>query len=158
MYYNVLHLQKDLSKCDTLHNITLHLYLHYRVQKVVMHNRLSKLYLLRSLFKQCKMTRPHMSDNHLTVSYQMFHWTVCPRGSKVTSVAFVYLFSTVCFQMSLQLAWLREGIVTLAASVCRLLPTVCFQMSLQIACLRGFKVTLAALVWLFSTVCFKMFP
>ena len=36
--------------------------------------------------------------------------------------------------------------------------TVCFQMSPQIACLRGCIITLVALVWLFSSVHFQMSP
>ena len=39
-----------------------------------------------------------------------------------------------------------------------LFSTVGFQMSPQIACIRGCKVTLIAFVWLFSTVGFQMFP
>ena len=41
----------------------------------------------------------------------------CPRWCKITLVAFVWLFSTVCFQMSPQIACLRWGIVALVALV-----------------------------------------
>ena len=37
-----------------------------------------------------------------------------------------------------------------------LFSTMCFQMSPQIACLCGCKVTLVAFIWLFSKVCFQM--
>ena len=73
----------------------------------------------------------------------------------VTLVAFVWLFSTVRFQMSPQMACLRECRVTLLAFVW-LFPTVYFQMCPQIACPRGCKVTLVAFVRLFSTVHFQM--
>ena len=67
------------------------------------------------------------------------------------------LFSTVCFQMYPQMAWLRRGKVALVAFVW-LFSTVCFQMSPQIACPRGCILALVAFVWLFSTVCFQMCP
>ena len=57
--------------------------------------------------------------------------------------------------MSSQIACLRRSIVTLVAFVW-VFSTVSFQMSPQIACLRGCKVTLVAFVWLFSAVYFKM--
>ena len=50
---------------------------------------------------------------------------------------------------------LRGRIVELVAFVW-LFSTMCFQMSPQIACLRGCKVTFVAFVWLFSTVYFQM--
>ena len=43
--------------------------------------------------------------------------SVCPGGCKVTLVAFVWLFSTVCFEMPHQRAFLRGCIVTLVAFV-----------------------------------------
>ena len=82
---------------------------------------------------------------------------VCMRRGIVTLVAFVWLFSTVCFQMCPQIACQRWGIVTLVASVW-LFSAVGFQMCPQIACLRWGKVTLVAFVWLFSTVLFQMSP
>ena len=60
---------------------------------------------------------------------------ICPRGCKVTLVAFVWLFSTVCCQMSPQIAYPRRCIVTLVAFV-GLFPTVHFQMCPQMACSR----------------------
>ena len=40
----------------------------------------------------------------------------------------------------------------------QLFSTVCFQMCPQIACLKRGKVTLVAFVWLFPVVCFHMSP
>ena len=59
--------------------------------------------------------------------------------------------------MSPQMACLRGSIITLVAFVW-LISTVCFQMSPQIACLRRCIVTLVAFVWLFSNVCFRNEP
>ena len=57
----------------------------------------------------------------------------------------IYLtFSTVCFQMSPQIAWLSS--------------TMSYHAFPQIACMKGYKVTLAAFVWLFSTVHFQIYP
>ena len=67
---------------------------------------------------------------------------------KVTLVTFVWLFFTVCYQMCLQMACMRRGIVTLVAFVWPF-STVRFQMTPQIACPRGCKVALAAFVCLF---------
>ena len=82
---------------------------------------------------------------------------VCTRGGIVALVAFVWLFSTVRFQMCPQIAWIRAGKVTLAAFVW-LFSTVRYQMCPQIACQRRGIVTLVAFVWLFSTVRFQMCP
>ena len=76
----------------------------------------------------------------------------CIRGCKVTLVAFVWLFSTVRFQMRLQTACLRRCIVTLVAFVW-LFCTVCFQMYLQIACPTGCIITLAAIIWPDAFLC-----
>ena len=67
----------------------------------------------------------------------------------VTLVAFVWLFSTVCFQMCPQTVCLKRGKVALVAFV-RLFSTMRFQMCLQIACPRR------VIVWLYSMVCFQM--
>ena len=89
-----------------------------------------------------------------SVRFQMNLQIVGLSRCKVTSVAFVWLYrASVRFQMSLQTEWSRCSKVTLAAFVW-LFDTVCFQMSPQIACLNGCKVTLVAFVWLFSTVRF----
>ena len=66
-------------------------------------------------------------------------------------------FSSVCVQMSPQIACLREGIFALVAFI-RFLVTVCYQMFVQNACTTGNEVALAAFVWLFSTVHFLMGP
>ena len=71
--------------------------------------------------------------------------------------AFIWFFSTVCFQMCPQITCLIRGIVALVALVW-LFSTVRFQMRPQMACLRRGKVALVASVWLFSSVCFQMCP
>ena len=63
-------------------------------------------------------------------------------------VCICWTFSSVCVQMSPQIACLREGIFTLVAFI-PFLVTVCYQMFVQNACTRGNKVALAA----FSPVC-----
>ena len=92
-----------------------------------------------------------------TVCFQMCHQSACIRGCIVTLVAFVWLFTSVCFHMSPQMAFLGGCIVTLFAFV-RLFSTVTFQMSPQIVCVRGCKVTLIAFVWLFSNVSSNCLP
>ena len=70
-----------------------------------------------------------------TMCFQMLPQIAYLRGCGVTLVAFV-LFSTVRFQMSLQVACIRGRIVTLVAFVC-VFFTVVSQMCFQIACMRG---------------------
>ena len=61
-----------------------------------------------------------------------------------TSIAFVWLYPTVCFQMSPQISCLKRGVVTLVAFGW-LFPTMCFQMYPQITtCIRGCLITLVA--------------
>ena len=79
----------------------------------------------------------------------------CPRECKVTLVASVWFFSTVCFQMSTQITCPRGCIITLVAFLC-LFSTVHFQICPQIVCLKGFIITLAAFVRLFPNMCFQM--
>ena len=81
----------------------------------------------------------------------------CLRRGIVTLVAFVWPFPTVHFQMFPQIACLKRCIVTLVAFV-GLFSTVPFQMCPQNICTRGCIVTLVAFVWLFSTVDFQMCP
>ena len=76
----------------------------------------------------------------------------CPRWCKVTLIAFVWLRSTMCCQMTLQITSIWGCKVTLAAFV-KLFSTVCFQMYPQAACPRRCKDTLAAPVWLISICC-----
>ena len=71
--------------------------------------------------------------------------SACIRGCKTTLVAFVWLFSTLCFQMCSQSACLRGCKTTLVAFV-RLFSTVCFPMSPQIARKRRDIFTLIAFV------------
>ena len=59
--------------------------------------------------------------------------------------------------MHLQIACMRGRIVTLIALVW-LFPTMCFQMSPQMAYLRGCIFTLVAFVYFFSAVCYQMYP
>ena len=96
----------------------------------------------------------------------------CLRRGIVTLVAFVWLFSTVPFQMSLplrihshtvrfqmgpQTACIIGCKVTLVAFVL-FSPLCIFKMLPQIVCLRRCIVTLVAFVWLFSAVHFQMCP
>ena len=70
-----------------------------------------------------------------TMCFQMLPQIAFLRGCGVTLVAFA-LFSTVRFEMSLQVACIRGRIVTLVAFVC-VFFTVVSQMCFQIACMRG---------------------
>ena len=94
---------------------------------------------------------------HLSVLLHMYPQKTWVRAGKVTRDAFVWLFSTVCFQMLTQQPCLRRCKVTLVAFVC-FFSTVCYQMCPQIVYPRGGIVTLIAFVWLFSTVRFQMSP
>ena len=76
------------------------------------------------------------------------------RSGKVALVAFVWIFSTVLFQMFPQIALLRRGLVTVVTFVW-LFYSVRFQMLHQIACLRRGIVALVAFVWLFPHMCGK---
>ena len=88
----------------------------------------------------------HMSPQRVCSFLLCLHWSVphlqmspkitWVRAGKVTLIAFVGLFPTVCFHMSPQSACLNRCIVTLIAFVW-LFSTVCFQMSLQMVCMRG---------------------
>ena len=91
-----------------------------------------------------------------SVRFQMFLQIACLRRGIVALVAFVWLFSTVCFQMFLQIACLRRGIVTLVAFVW-ISSNVGFHMSTQRAWIRAGKVTLIACVWLSLLCIFKCF-
>ena len=106
-------------------------------------------------------------NSHLQILYKT--WCGCIRGIQhFLCATLVWLFSTVCFQMSPQTVCTRRCIVTLVTIVL-FFSTVCFQMSLQINCRRECRLTLAfsdvsclkrgmftlvAFVWLFSTVRF----
>ena len=112
----------------------------------------------------------NISSNCLNLKIQNFTWLhlfhfspqciikcVPMRGCKITQVAFVCLFSIVCFRMCPQIACMRRCIITQVAFVW-LFSSVPFQMCLQIACPRGCKITEIAFVCLFSTMGFQMFP
>ena len=75
----------------------------------------------------------------------------CFRRCKVTLIAFVWLFSTVCFQMWLQSPSMCRCKVTLVAFIW-LVSTVHFQMCPQATFHRGCILTLVALVWTFSFI------
>ena len=118
----------------------------------------------------------------LQCASSMYPQLACLRGCKITQVAFVWLFSTVHFQMPLQMTgfdgckvtlvafviffsmgfqmrphrtWINACIVALVTFVW-LFSTVCFQMASDRACMDWCKVTLIAFVRLFSNVCPQM--
>ena len=93
-------------------------------------------FLILCVTKQMKSYVQHISTDKLLILYDK---TVCVSLKK-------------CMTHTLT----RKGKVTLAAFVWPF-STVCFQMCPQIACCRGFIFTLVALVWLFSTVCYQMY-
>ena len=81
----------------------------------------------------------------------------CLGGCILTLVAFVQLFSAVCFQMC-PLSPCIIGCKFALVAFVRLFSTVRFHMCLQIPCLNRCKFALVAFVWLFSTVPFQMSP
>ena len=72
-------------------------------------------------------------------------WPAEAKNSKI-GIAFVWLFSVVCFKMYLQIAWLRRGVVTLVAFVW-LFSAIQFQMCSQMLCPRRGNATLFAFRW-----------
>ena len=103
----------------------------------------------------------------------------CLRRGIVALITFVWLFSTVCFQMCSQIACPRRGKVTLVAffyfsPLCifkwparedakshwlhLFFSTVRVQMRPQNVYTRSCIITLIAFVWLISTVCSQMSP
>ena len=93
-----------------------------------------------------------MSDEDKTVGLLnnvRLEFLVCPRA--------IILSWFVSLNMSLQRIWVTAGKVTLVAFVW-LFSSVCFHMIPQITCLDRCKVTLVAFVWLFSTVHFQVSP
>ena len=101
-----------------------------------------------ALKKHSRIGCIHMT--YISVRFQIWR-------SIVALVAFVWLFSTVYFQMVPQMACLRRCILALIAFIW-FFSSVRFQMCPQIACLRRSIVALISFVWLFSTVCFQMSP
>ena len=81
----------------------------------------------------------HMT--YISVRFQIWR-------SKVALVAFVWLFSTVCFQMSPQIACLGRSKVTLVA----FLSIVHFQKYTWNVCFSGEIVALMAFVWFLSAI------
>ena len=82
----------------------------------------------------------------------MYSEIVSLDACKVTLVAPVWLFSSVCFQMRPQMTCLRGCEFTLVAFVW-LFSTMCSQMSIQSACIFSSIITLVALVIPFSLIC-----
>ena len=111
----------------------------------------------RTWIRACKVTLVAFVWLFSTVCLQMCPQIACIRGCIITQVAFVWFFSTVCLQMCPQITRLIGCKITQVTFVW-LFSTVCFQVCPQIACLRWCIITLAAFVWLFSTVRFQMFP
>ena len=74
-------------------------------------------------------------------------------------VGFLCIFSTEGFQCTLKLPAHKKSMISDHIScICLIVSTVCFQMSPQMACPRECIVTLVAFVWLFSSVCCQMCP
>ena len=81
----------------------------------------------------------------------------CLCGCKVTLVAFIWLFSKVCFQMSPQITCPRRCKVTLVAFVW-LFSTIFLNVSSMYFDQRRHTISLVALVYLFPTVHFHLRP
>ena len=104
------------------------------------------------IFLQCAFS--NVSSNCLPGRMQSHIGYISVKGKGiVTLVAFVWLFSSVRFQMCPQIACSIGCKVTLGAFVW-FFSTVRFQMFPQSACRRECKVTLVAFIRLFSTVHF----
>ena len=80
----------------------------------------------------------------------------CLRGCKITLAAFVWLFSTVSFQVCPSRTRIKAGIFTLVTFVW-LFSAVYFQMYPQMACIRSCIVTLIAFIWLDDIVICRIF-
>ena len=89
-----------------------------------------------------------------TVCLQMCPQIACPIGCIVTLVAFVWLFSAVRFQIFYPFLWTIVKEKTWSLLCCWPLP----KWFLQTEGMNGCIVTLVAFVWFFSTVHFQMFP
>ena len=77
-----------------------------------------------------------------TVLFQMYPQLVCPRRCKVTLVTFVWLFSTVRFWCVLKLPPKMQSHTALFWFI----SAMCFKMSLQIAYLRRY---ILCILWVF---------
>ena len=90
------------------------------------------------------------------VCFEMTLRCVWTKICRVKLVIFPWLFSTVCFQMAVQMArlkWCKSH-----RSHFFSFSPLRFQMCPQNIYIRGRKVTLVAYVWVFSTVCLQMYP
>ena len=87
----------------------------------------------------------------------LFDFSLCVFKRTFKELAFVWLFSTVCFSTNLQRACLRGCKVTLVAFVCDS-SSAYFQMNPQMTCKRRFIITLIAFVWLFSNIFVQLGP
>ena len=83
--------------------------------------------------------------------------TACITGCIATLIAFVWLFSSVYFQLGPQILHFCRCIVTLTAFIL-LIFTVWQQMFFQVFCTRWWIVTLVAFVWLISQIHITMYP
>ena len=108
-------------------------------------------------FNWCKLTQVTFVWLFSTVSFQMCPQVTCIKGCKVALVAFVWLFPSVSFQMPRQIACPNWCIITQVAFL-RLFSTMYFQMCLQNTCIGRCIFTLVAFVLLFFIVCFQMSP
>ena len=91
-----------------------------------------------------------------TVCFQMSPQMANSRGCIVTLVAFLCL-SPLC-GLYVSAYWMFPGMHSHIGCICLVFSTVGFQMYPQSACIKGCIVTLAAFFALFSTVCSQMFP
>ena len=74
------------------------------------------------------------------------------RGCIITLVAFVWLFSTMHYQMCFQMTSIRGCVFALVAFVL-FFYAVCFQMNPQMACIRKCIFTLLAFIWFHAISC-----
>ena len=100
--------------------------------------------------------RSELGRGNTIVCFEMTPRCVWTKICRVKLVIFVWLFSTVCFQMAVQMArlkWCKSH-----RSHFFSFSPLRFQMCPQNIYIRGRKVTLVAYVWVFSTVCLQMYP
>ena len=90
----------------------------------------------------------HIGSTFLHCVFSNVYSNLLLRGLKVTLLAFVWCFSTLCFQMSSQR--IRGKKVTVFAFVW-VYPSVYFHMCPQGACIKECNITLLAFIWLFTS-------
>ena len=89
--------------------------------------------------------------------FQVFPQTACIKRCIVTTVALIWLYSTVHFQMLFQTACVYRGKVTMVAHIW-LHSTVYFQVLFQTACVYRGIVTMVTFIWFYFLVRFQMEP